>query len=134
MREQSPREYAARAEDKLNYRYPGAGGESYMDLILRLDSIITMLEQVPRARARVRVRVRVRARVCVCVYANRRAPPSRSTAANTTARSARSAGAACLSALCVCRWWWSPRRRNRQRSGVGGGEALDGATVTVVHL
>ena len=46
MREHHPREYAARAADKLHYRYPGAGGESYMDLIMRLDSIITMLEQV----------------------------------------------------------------------------------------
>ena len=46
MRENHPREYAARAADKLHYRYPGAGGESYMDLIMRLDSIITMLEQV----------------------------------------------------------------------------------------
>ena len=33
MREEHPREYAARTADKLHYRYPGAGGESYMDLI-----------------------------------------------------------------------------------------------------
>ena len=46
MKEGYPREYAARSADKLNYRYPGAGGESYTDLIMRLDSIITMLEQV----------------------------------------------------------------------------------------
>ena len=45
MRDGYPREYAARAADKLNYRYPGAGGESYMDLIMRLDSAILMLEQ-----------------------------------------------------------------------------------------
>ena len=46
MKEQYPREYAARSADKLHYRYPGSGGESYMDLIMRLDSTITMLEQV----------------------------------------------------------------------------------------
>lgn len=45
MREQYPREYEARANDKLYYRYPGVGGESYMDLILRLDSVILQLEQ-----------------------------------------------------------------------------------------
>ena len=45
MQELYPREYAARAADKLRYRYPGPGGESYMDLIMRLDSAILMLEQ-----------------------------------------------------------------------------------------
>jgi broad specificity phosphatase PhoE len=45
MREDYPREYAARAADKLNYRYPGPGGESYQDVIMRLDSTILMLEQ-----------------------------------------------------------------------------------------
>ena len=45
MRDSFPREYEARANDKLHYRYPGVGGESYMDLILRLDSVILQLEQ-----------------------------------------------------------------------------------------
>ena len=45
MKEHFPREYGARAADKLNYRYPGAGGESYQDLILRLQESILMLEQ-----------------------------------------------------------------------------------------
>jgi len=45
MRQLYPTEYQARARDKLNYRYPGAGGESYMDLIMRLESAILMLEQ-----------------------------------------------------------------------------------------
>ena len=45
MKEHFPREYGARAADKLNYRYPGAGGESYSDLILRLQDTILMLEQ-----------------------------------------------------------------------------------------
>ena len=35
----------ARAADKLNYRYPGAGGESYVDLVMRLEAVILMLEQ-----------------------------------------------------------------------------------------
>jgi hypothetical protein len=45
MQQNHPREYEARAADKLHYRYPGVGGESYMDLILRLDSVILQLEQ-----------------------------------------------------------------------------------------
>ena len=45
MRELYPSEYQARSGDKLNYRYPGAGGESYMDLIMRLESGILQLEQ-----------------------------------------------------------------------------------------
>ena len=36
MREEHKAEYDARAADKLRYRYPGVGGESYMDIILRL--------------------------------------------------------------------------------------------------
>ena len=36
MREDHKAEYDARAADKLKYRYPGVGGESYMDIILRL--------------------------------------------------------------------------------------------------
>lgn len=51
MKTEHPREYAARSADKLHYRYPGTGGESYMDLIMRLDSIITTLEQVRARRA-----------------------------------------------------------------------------------
>lgn len=45
MQQGHPREYEARSADKLHYRYPGVGGESYMDLILRLDSVILQLEQ-----------------------------------------------------------------------------------------
>lgn len=45
MRKMYPHEFAARASNKLHYRYPGAGGESYMDLIMRLQSVILMLEQ-----------------------------------------------------------------------------------------
>jgi len=45
MRQLYAAEYQARETDKLNYRYPGPGGESYMDLILRLESIILSIEQ-----------------------------------------------------------------------------------------
>ena len=49
MKKHYPQEYAARRADKLNYRYPGAGGESYVDLIMRLESVI-LSEQARRAR------------------------------------------------------------------------------------
>lgn len=39
MRKIFPREYEARAGDKLHYRYPGVGGESYLDLIMRLQEV-----------------------------------------------------------------------------------------------
>lgn len=35
-----PEEAQKRAEDKLNYRYPGVGGESYLDVIERVRPII----------------------------------------------------------------------------------------------
>ncbi len=35
-----PEEYAKRVADKLNYRYPGVGGESYMDVIERIRPVI----------------------------------------------------------------------------------------------
>lgn len=40
-----PRDFEARAADKLRYRYPGSGGESYLDVILRLQETILTLEQ-----------------------------------------------------------------------------------------
>lgn len=45
IKTQFPAEFEARSTDKLNYRYPGPGGESYMDLIMRLQPVILMLEQ-----------------------------------------------------------------------------------------
>lgn len=45
MKKDHPEEYAARLRDKLNYRYPGVGGESYADLIMRLQESILSLEQ-----------------------------------------------------------------------------------------
>lgn len=46
IHEKSPEEYAARKADKLRYRYPR--GESYLDVIKRLDPIIHELERQRR--------------------------------------------------------------------------------------
>jgi len=43
--ENFPREIAARLADRLNYRYPGVGGESYQDLIARCNELVCHLEQ-----------------------------------------------------------------------------------------
>ena len=45
LRYAHPREFEKRKADKLNYRYPGVGGESYSDLIMRLQESILSLEQ-----------------------------------------------------------------------------------------
>lgn len=42
----SPDEYDERLKDKLRYRYPGIGGESYMDVINRLRPVITEVERI----------------------------------------------------------------------------------------
>ncbi len=41
-----PEEYMARKLDKLRYRYPGIGGESYLDVINRLKPVITEVERM----------------------------------------------------------------------------------------
>ncbi|KAI8925190.1 6-phosphofructo-2-kinase-domain-containing protein [Entophlyctis helioformis] len=41
-----PDEFAARARNKLLYRYPGSGGESYIDVIERLRPVIVELERM----------------------------------------------------------------------------------------
>ena len=43
-----PKHYAARLQDKLRYRYPGVGGESYVDVISRLRSLIVEFERKKR--------------------------------------------------------------------------------------
>jgi broad specificity phosphatase PhoE/predicted kinase len=43
VREQHPAEFAARADDKFRYRYPR--GESYADLVVRLETVIVELER-----------------------------------------------------------------------------------------
>ncbi|KAJ2001676.1 6-phosphofructo-2-kinase [Coemansia thaxteri] len=41
-----PDEYEARQLDKFYYRYPGIGGESYADVVLRLQQVIVELERI----------------------------------------------------------------------------------------
>ena len=41
-----PAEYALRKRDKLHYRYPGPGGEGYLDIINRLRPVIVELERM----------------------------------------------------------------------------------------
>ncbi|HSE05631.1 MAG TPA: histidine phosphatase family protein [Methylomirabilota bacterium] len=43
IQERLPEQYAARKRDKFTYRYPR--GESYQDIILRLDPVIIELER-----------------------------------------------------------------------------------------
>lgn len=43
---QYPEEYRARKADKLHYRYPGPGGEGYLDIINRLRPVIVELERM----------------------------------------------------------------------------------------
>ncbi|KAJ1984222.1 Fructose-2,6-bisphosphatase [Dimargaris verticillata] len=45
IQETFPREYADRQANKLYYRYPGMGGESYADVIQRLHPLIVELER-----------------------------------------------------------------------------------------
>ncbi|KAH0346302.1 bifunctional 6-phosphofructo-2-kinase/fructose-2,6-bisphosphate 2-phosphatase, partial [Aureobasidium melanogenum] len=44
--EAHPAEYALRKKDKLHYRYPGPGGEGYLDIINRLRPVIVELERM----------------------------------------------------------------------------------------
>ncbi|KAJ3045482.1 hypothetical protein HDV00_009135 [Rhizophlyctis rosea] len=46
IKEKYPNEFEARAKHKLVYRYPGSGGESYLDVIERLRPIIIELERM----------------------------------------------------------------------------------------
>ena len=44
-----PEEWAKREQDKLHYRYPGVGGESYFDVIERIRPVIIELERQRRS-------------------------------------------------------------------------------------
>ena len=46
IKEKFPQEYAARMADKIQYRYPGPGGESYLDVINRLRPVIVEIERM----------------------------------------------------------------------------------------
>jgi 6-phosphofructo-2-kinase len=41
-----PDQYEERKKDKLRYRYPGAGGESYLDVVNRLRAVIVEVERM----------------------------------------------------------------------------------------
>lgn len=45
IQEKYPNEFKLRIESKLSYRYPGLGGESYLDVINRLKPIISEIER-----------------------------------------------------------------------------------------
>ncbi|PYH77117.1 6-phosphofructo-2-kinase 1 [Aspergillus uvarum CBS 121591] len=45
IREKFPEEYQARRKNKLFYRYPGPGGEGYLDVINRLRAVIIEMER-----------------------------------------------------------------------------------------
>ncbi|KAI9374582.1 6-phosphofructo-2-kinase-domain-containing protein [Aspergillus egyptiacus] len=46
IRRKFPEEYATRKKNKLYYRYPGPGGEGYLDVINRLRAIIIEIERM----------------------------------------------------------------------------------------
>ncbi|GES66640.1 6-phosphofructo-2-kinase 1 [Aspergillus terreus] len=46
IREKYPDDYATRKKDKLYYRYPGPGGEGYLDVINRLRAVIVEVERM----------------------------------------------------------------------------------------
>ncbi|KAL6948714.1 hypothetical protein ACO0QE_001187 [Hanseniaspora vineae] len=46
IQQEYPEEFEERLHDKLLYRYPGIGGESYFDVINRLRTVITELERI----------------------------------------------------------------------------------------
>ena len=48
LRDALPEEYEAREADKLNYRYPGVGGQSYHDKISQLREVILAIESSSR--------------------------------------------------------------------------------------
>ncbi|KIW67976.1 hypothetical protein PV04_03953 [Phialophora macrospora] len=46
IRDKMPDEYELRKRDKLHYRYPGPGGEGYLDIINRLGKVILEIERM----------------------------------------------------------------------------------------
>ncbi|OWB86124.1 kinase activity protein [[Candida] boidinii] len=45
IQQKFPQDFKARLENKMSYRYPGMGGESYLDVISRLKPVITEVER-----------------------------------------------------------------------------------------
>lgn len=60
----APTEFERREKDKLRYRYPGVGGESYMDVVERVRPVIIELERQRRS-----VAVVCHTAVLRCIYA-----------------------------------------------------------------
>ena len=65
IKAQYPEIWAQRMADKLHFRYPGAGGESYIDLIQRVKPVIVELE---RQRKSVLVVSHLAVQRCLCAY------------------------------------------------------------------
>jgi 6-phosphofructo-2-kinase len=49
IQQKHPSEYKSRQANKLFYRYPGMGGESYIDVIHRLQPMIVELERMTQS-------------------------------------------------------------------------------------
>ncbi|SGZ57543.1 CIC11C00000004553 [Sungouiella intermedia] len=45
IRRKHPKEFESRIKNKLTYRYPGVGGESYLDVLVRLRPVINEIER-----------------------------------------------------------------------------------------
>eukprot|EP00614_Pseudopedinella_elastica_P000341 CAMPEP_0172605826 /NCGR_PEP_ID=MMETSP1068-20121228/26025_1 /TAXON_ID=35684 /ORGANISM="Pseudopedinella elastica, Strain CCMP716" /LENGTH=576 /DNA_ID=CAMNT_0013408337 /DNA_START=68 /DNA_END=1798 /DNA_ORIENTATION=+ len=65
IKKKYPEIWEARLKDKLHFRYPGAGGESYVDLIQRVKPVIVELE---RQRRSVLVVSHLAVQRCICAY------------------------------------------------------------------
>ena len=46
MQQEHPDEYEKRAKDKLHYKYPGIGGEGYLQVIARLRDMVREIERI----------------------------------------------------------------------------------------
>merc|ERR1740117_1167262 len=46
LRHSFPEEFEAREADRLRYRYPGAGGGSYLDMIRTITDVVLMTERI----------------------------------------------------------------------------------------
>lgn len=64
IKQRFPQEYESRARNKLRYRFPGVGGESYLDVIERVRPVIIELERQRRS-----VLVVCHIAVLRCIYA-----------------------------------------------------------------
>lgn len=65
FRQQYPEMWEQREQDKLEFRFPGTGGESYQDVIQRVRPIIVELERQVLDRNKV-VRFRGKDEICFC--------------------------------------------------------------------